>query len=46
LASERDRVAAEPEVSDDLRELAAVDDALVDSAISRMNELRDPVGGR
>ena len=41
MASERYRVAAEPEVSDDLRDLAAVDEALVDSAISRMSELRD-----
>lgn len=41
MPTERYRVAAEPEVSDDLRELAAVDEGLVDSAIARMSELRD-----
>ena len=41
MPSERYRVAAEPEVSDDLRKLAAVDELLVDAAIARMGELRD-----
>jgi hypothetical protein len=41
LPSERYRVAAEPEVSDDLRELVGVDDRLVDVAIALMGELRD-----
>ncbi len=41
MPSERYRVAAEPEVTDDLRELAAEDEALVDAAIARMSELRD-----
>jgi hypothetical protein len=35
------RVAIEPEVSDDLRALASVDEAVVDVAIARMAELRD-----
>lgn len=41
MPSERYRVAAEPEVSDDLRELAAVDEDLVDVAINLMLGLRD-----
>ncbi len=38
---ERYQVSAEPEVSDDLRALASVDERLLDIAISRMGELRD-----
>lgn len=41
MPSERYRVAAEPEVGDDLRDLTAVDEGLVDAAIARMGELRD-----
>jgi hypothetical protein len=41
LPSEPYRVAAEPAVSDDLRELAAVDEELVDVAIRLMLALRD-----
>lgn len=41
MPSESYRVAADPEVSGDLRELAPVDEALVDGAIARMGELRD-----
>lgn len=41
MPSEQYRVAAEPGVSDDLRELAAVDEALVDVAIRLMLTLRD-----
>ena len=41
MPNERFRVAAEPEVSDDLRALAAVDEGIVDAAIARMGELRD-----
>jgi hypothetical protein len=43
LTSERYRVVAEPEVGDDLRELAAVDEELVRAALALMLELRaDP----
>jgi hypothetical protein len=46
LPSERYRVGAEPEASDDLRELAAVDEGLVDVAITSMLGLRaDPWAG-
>ncbi len=41
MPSERYRVAAEPEVSDDVRELTAVDENLVDVAIAVMLGLRD-----
>lgn len=41
MGTERYRVAAEPEVSGDLRDLATVDGRLVDEAIARMGELRD-----
>lgn len=41
LPTERYDVRAEPEVSDDLRQLAVIDERLVDAAISRMSELRD-----
>lgn len=41
MPGERYRVAAEPDVGDDLRELAAVDDELVDVAIRSMLALRD-----
>ena len=41
MPSEPYRVAAEPAVSDDLRELAAVDEELVDVAIRLMLALRD-----
>lgn len=41
MASERYRVAVEPELSHDLRELAAVDEELVRVALALMLELRD-----
>ena len=41
MPSEQYRVATEPQVSDDLRELAAVDEELVDVAIRLMLALRD-----
>jgi hypothetical protein len=41
LPTERYRVSAEPEVSDDLRELAAIDEGLIDLAITLMAGLRD-----
>lgn len=41
MPTDRYRVAAEPEVSADLRGLAAVDERLVDVAISKMSELRE-----
>lgn len=41
MPSERYRVAAEPEVSEDLRGLATLDEELVSAAISLMAELRD-----
>lgn len=41
MPSEPYQVAAEPEVSDDLPELAAVDEVLVDEALRLMLRLRD-----
>lgn len=41
MPSERYEVRAEPQVSDDLRELARVDERLVDVAIRLMARLRD-----
>jgi len=41
LPTERYAVRAEPSVSDDLRELAKVDEQLLDVAISLMGELQD-----
>ena len=41
MPTERYSVRAEPEVSDDVRELSKVDERLVDAAISLMGELRD-----
>lgn len=41
MPAERYSVRAEPEVSNDLRELGNVDERLVDAAISLLGELRD-----
>ncbi len=41
MPTERYTVRAQPEVSDDLRELGRVDGALIDVAIQLMGELRD-----